>query len=706
MKLLTLLPLWLLAAPIAAEEATPDTAHYQMAPTEVTATRARRQGFDLPLATSIIAGPALHRARAGLSIDESLRSVPGLFVSNRHNLSQGDRISVRGLGSRAAFGVRGLKVLLDGIPLTMPDGQSQLNNLDLGSTGRIEILRGPSSSLYGNAGGGVLSAHTQAPADSRWHIEPQLTAGSHGLLRLQTRASGQVAGYNYIASIYDLRSEGYRDHADARARGLNALVGRALTPQLDLKLLLHLYDAPYLFNPSSLDRNAATAQPQSARGFVVGQGAAKQVRQSQGGLRLEYRPNPERRSALVVYGVDRTLKNPIPGRIIELDRRAGGLRTEHEFAWADLRWTAGLDLDFQRDERREFRNEGLPDGVTVDDERVFDLVQYGAAQLDQEEKVRNFGPFLALEKDLSEALTLSAGGRYDRYRFEVEDRFPSDGLDSGGRDMDQFSPMLGLIYRPAPLTRLYANFATAFQTPTTSELGNRPGGEGGFNPDLDPEHIRSFEIGARHHLSRLRLDIDLALYQLDVEDALIPFQVESPDSEEIYFRNAGRARNRGSELALGTAIRRDLRASLAYTFGDYVFADYQVETDDGLVQLEGNEVPGVPRHRLFATLNYQHPRGFFADLELERVGRYWANDFNGPPPSSDAAADAFANDAYLRMDLRLGLTYRATEGFVGIENLFAADYSGSVVPNAFGQRFFEPAAGRALRIGISAQLRD
>lgn len=679
--------------------AAPDTTQYQLPATEVNATRVHRSSYDLPVATSVIANT--HRARPGLSLDESLRSVPGLFVSNRHNLSQGDRLSLRGLGARAAFGVRGIKILLDGIPLTMPDGQSQLNNLDLGSTGRIEILRGPSSALYGNAGGGVVSAHTQTPADATWHLEPRLVFGSYGLVRVQTRLSGQTDKTHYFASLYDLQHEGYRQHADARARGLNARVSHNLNPQLDLTLLLHLHDAPYLFNPSSLDQNTAAQAPRSARGFIINQGASKKVRQSQAGLRLEYRPSADRTSALVLYGVDRDLQNPIPGRIVELERRAFGLRSENEFVWHGLRLLAGVDIDLQDDQRREFSNDGLPDGITVNDERVFELVQYGASQVDQQEKVRSIGPFFSLEKNLSTALALTLAGRYDRYRFEVDDHSTLV-----GRDMDQFSPMVGLVYHLSPLARLYAHIATAYQTPTTSELGNQPNGAGGFNPNLEPEKILSFETGLRRHIPQLRLDIDLALYQLQVNDALIPFQVENPDSEEIYFRNAGQTRNRGIELALGVALGSDLRLNLAYTFGDYLFEDYQIETDDGLLQLAGNEVPGVPRHRLFTALNYQSPRGFFADVEVERVGRYWANDFNGPPPPSDAANHAFRNDAYMRTDLRLGFDYRAAAVFLGVENLFAADYSGSIVPNAFGGRFFEPAPGRTLRLGISARLGD
>ena len=695
--------LLLLALPVAAETpAITDTAHYQLPATEITATRARRSGYDLPVATTVITNAL--RARPGLSLDESLRSVPGLFVSNRHNLSQGDRLSLRGLGARAAFGVRGVKILLDGIPLTLADGQSQLNNLDLGSTGRIEILRGPSSSLYGNAGGGVISAHTQSPSNAAWRLEPRLVIGSYGLMRLQTRFSGRIGKTDYFASLHDLRNEGYRQHADAHARGINARIGHALTPQLHLSLLMHLHDAPYLFNPSSLDRVTAEKAPRTARSFVVDQGASKQVRQSQAGLHLAYRSTPEHTSSLVLYGVDRNLKNPIPGRIVELDRKAFGLRSQNEFTWRDLRLVAGVDLDFQNDDRREFANGGLPDGSSADDEQVFEKVQYGTAQVDQQENVRSIGPFLSLEKDLSAALALTLAGRYDRYRFAVEDDFASDA--SATRNMDQFSPMVGLVWHSSPLARIYAHIATAFQTPTTSELGNRPNGTAGFNPDLEPERVLSLETGFRRHIPRLRLDIDLALYQLQIDDALIPFQVEDPDSEEIYFRNAGQTQNRGLELALATALRSDLRLSLAYTFSDYVFEDYKVETGDGLLQLAGNEVPGVPRHRLFASLTYHSARGFFADVDLERVGRYWANDFNGPQSPDDRPAIAFQNDAYLRTDLRLGSHYRANEIFLSVENLFAADYNGSIVPNAWGGRFFEPAPGRTLRLGIGTRLGD
>ena len=686
----------LIAAAVRADDPAP---RYQMPPTEITATRSPREGFDLPLATVVVAD--VGRARPGLSLAESLRPVPGLFVANRHNLSQGDRLSVRGLGARAAFGVRGIKVLLDGIPLTMPDGQSQLNNLDLGSTGRIEIVRGPSSSLYGNAGGGVLAAHTQVPTEAAWRVTPRLIAGSNGLFRMQTSLAGRAAKTHAFASVHDLRSEGYRAHAHARARGLNAHVGRTLTPHTELTLLLHWYDAPYLFNPSSLDSVAHT-RPRSVRGFVVGQGASKQVRQGQGGIRLEYRPPHaphHRASSLVLYGVSRVLKNPIPGRIVELDRRAGGLRTEHQFAWAGTRLVTGLDLDFQRDDRREFKNKGVPEGVRVEDERVFSLVRYGDRQVDQEEQVRSVGPFVSLEQNLGTALTATVGGRYDRYRFAVADHV---------RTMGQFSPMVGVVYRLGPFSRWYAHVATAFQTPTTSELGNRPSGEGGFNPDLNPERVLGLETGWR--VRRARLDLEVALYQLQIADALIPFQVERADSEEIYFRNAGQARNRGLELSLSAVPRPGLRADLAYTFGDYVFKDYEVEVEVDsvlvLIQLAGNEVPGVPRHRLFAGLSYESPQGLFAEVELERVGRYWANDFNGPPPQIAASPDNFFNRAYMRMDLRLGIDYRAARAFVAVENLLGARYNGSVVPNAFGGRFFEPAPGRTWHLGVGGWIGD
>ncbi|MFT5375547.1 MAG: iron complex outermembrane receptor protein [Candidatus Latescibacterota bacterium] len=679
-----------------------DSVRYQLPATLVNATRAERPAIDLPYALSVIEIDSSVTTGTALSLEDVLRGVPGILVDNRHNLSQGDRLSARGLGVRAAFGVRGLKVVLDGIPLTTADGQTQLNNLDLGSMARIEILRGPSSALYGNASGGLLSISTRKAATEPLRFQPRFLMGSDGLLRLQARLSGSSGQHRYFLNAQGLQSDGYRDHAYGETRNLNALSHHALSDRLELSLLFNAFDAPYLFNPSSLDRETAATKPQSARFFVVSQGSSKKVRQVQGGASLSYRHDANTTSQIVLYGLDRSLTNPIPGRIIELDRSGGGLRATHSGTWRSLRYIGGIDGDWQSDQRDEFANEGLADEYigTLDNASVFARIQYGNHQLDQREKVRSMGPFLALDIPLHSDLTLNLSGRYDNYRFDAEDHITTDGDDSGSRSLGQFSPLIGLNYQPHPLLSFYANYATAFQTPTTTELSNRVDGLGGFNPDLEPEHIRSAEFGARMRHPRWPLDAELSLYQLDISDMLIAFQVAAPESEEIYFRNAGEAQNRGAELALSATPSARISAQLAYTYSHFIFVDYPLNSN----QLSDNEVPGLPPHHLFAELRFSPRKEFYAHLSTEWLSDYFANDYNGPAPGTDAPRANFINDGYMRTDLSLGWRPSHWQVFVGINNIFDVSYNGSIVPNAFGNRFFEPAAGRTTYAGVEFDL--
>ncbi len=695
-------------AALAAEPEPPDSTVYTAPPVVVTAVREAAPLDRLPLAVSAVGRDRFAPGERGLSLAEALRQVPGLHVAERNNPSQGPRLMARGLGARAAFGVRGVKVLLDGVPLTTPDGQTQLGNIDLAAAGRVEVLRGPNSSLYGNAGGGVVAVHTRHPEDAGVRVKPRLVAGSHGLwLRRLTLAGGGRHSFHLSARQLDL--DGYRDHSEARVRGLNAVVRSRLRPSWELVWVLNLYDAPYLLNPSSLIRGDARDRPRFARGFIVRQGASKQARQSQGGITLRH-TGGGKRTELTLYGVDRGLLNPIPGAVIDLERRAGGLRAVHgrTLRLGNLpgSWKAGVDLEAQRDDRREHGNEGLPDPDT-EPARVPESVALGALQQDQEESVGSAGAFAALALHPRPGWTLSLGGRLDRYGFEVSDRLLDDGDDSGTRSLSRLSPSAGLGWQVTPRNLLYASYGTAFQTPTTVELGNRPDGAGGFNPDLDPESVSSFEVGLRGSDRSGRLTWDAAIYRLVVDGMLIPYQVDDPASEAVYYRNAGRTSSRGLEAALG-ARRGSWRADLSYTFMDFLFDDYVIRSGEEPVQLSGNRIPGLPPHRLLLDLAADLPFGLRAEGETEWVAGYYANDHNGPPPGSAAAPTDFRNDTYavtgLRLTAPITLGFGGVRLFTGIDNLLDAAYNGSITPNAFGARFFEPASGRTWYAGLEADL--
>ena len=712
--------------------ASPDSLHgsdkqpYRLAPVTITTTRVPRPQQSTPYAVSSI-DLKQFQPEPGISLDEVLEQVPGLVVGNRHNLSQGDRLSIRGIGSRASFGVRGVRIIVDGIPLTMPDGQSQLSNLDLTSAGRIEVIRGASSSLYGNAGGGVVHIHTRSPhrsLDTRSSFEPRVVFGSYGLRRLQVAASHVTGAHMLFASANSLDSDGYRDHAAARSMGFNAVGRHRLSERLWLTSILNLYDAPYLLNPSSLSRGDADAEPRTARFFVRQQGALKKVRQGQAGLTLHRAGADSSHLKVTVYGLKRSLANPIPGRIIDLERTAAGLRSAYsrreEVRRAPLFWTAGIDVETQSDTRQEFANLGLEDGlIDVAASEWLDNVRYGDRQLNQDERVLGIGPFAELQLSFLDAASLTLGGRYDRYRFEVEDGFGEDGIDySGHRTMARFSPMAGLTINPeqsiarCDLT-FFGNVASAFQTPTTVELGNRPSGEGGFNPDLEPEVIHNREIGIRGVWYHHHLKYSLSVFDLEVERMLIPFQIR--DSDEIFFRNAGRAGNSGTEFEASWRPNHRATLELAATASRFQFDDFAVESPgdssagegaEETFQLAGNEVPGVPQQTVYAAISLNHPLGFYAKLDLRWLSDYFANDFNGPAPGAESGSDtaAYVNDGSLVTDLRISLKTAKLgfEFFLGVDNLLDKRYNGSVVPNAFRDRFFEPAPGRIFLVGVSS----
>ncbi|MDA0747892.1 MAG: TonB-dependent receptor, partial [bacterium] len=603
-----------------AQEQDSTTASYELAPLTVTATRTERPIFQLPYAIDLVEVETISPAGLGLSLEDALQEIPGITVHNRHNLSQGDRIVIRGVGSRAPFGVRGVKIILDGIPLTFPDGQAQLNNLDLGSLGKIEILRGPSAFLYGNAAGGLINLHTRTGAPQPFQARPRILLGENGLRKGQAALSGQTAKHGYTLNLVHLEQDGHRTHAATRSTALNT-VGRLSFNHLNLTTVFNYYNAPYLLNPSSLTKEDARTAPGSSRFFNQQQGAGKRVHQGQAGITLRYHPSTLNLQT-TLYAVKRTLFNPIPGRIIDLDRTSWGLRTvlsnTKRLTHTTLRWTLGADLETQYDTRLEFENQGLPED-NIPPDQILNRLQFGPKLLDQKENVLGFGPFAELALDLSKQWTLTLGGRYDRSTFKVTDRFHEDGIDnSGTRTMTQLSPTIGLTWNPRPLLTLYTNFTTAFQTPTTTELGNRPTGEGGFNPDLQPEKLHSLELGIRGHHLPAHLEYSFALYRMKFQDMLIPYQI--PQSEETYFRNAGKSRNTGFESRLTWTPLRELRATLAYTFTHFIFTDFQLESPT--VQLSGKKVPGVSPHQLTTSLTYIHPTGLYPDLNTRWTARY------------------------------------------------------------------------------------
>ena len=678
----------------------------------ISATRSAQPYLEVPFAVESFNIQTIQQGNKLVSLEETLQVVPGLSVNNRNNFALGDRISVRGIGARASFGIRGIKILLDDIPLTMPDGQAQLTNLDLGSTGRIEIIKGPSSSLYGNAAGGVIKIET-AEEKKSFIFEPQVVIGSYDFLKVQAKIAGNYNSYNYLLNINKFNSSGFRENSAAEYWALNSINRYRFSDNLKVSTVLNFYDAPYALNPSSLSRALIKKDRTSSRYFVKQQGSGEKTRHGQGGININYKPSESGILKLTVYGLGRLVQNPIPSRIIELERFAGGVRTNYSdkstFSGKELNWTLGIDAETQSDERIEFANNGLP-SEKVDNIKNFQVlksVKYGDKLQQQDEQVYSIGPFANFNFAFLDNWIFTLGGRYDHYVFDVTDHFLSDGSDDSGTiTMNRMSPMSGLLYRFHPAQSLYINYSTAFQTPTTSELGNTPTGQNGLNDDLKPEKIENFEIGVKGFLTEYNIFYQSVLYYMQIEDMLIPYQ--SDPSEEIFYRNAGSAKNMGLEFQIDWQMNKNVNLQLSYALMDFVFSDYVISnpaSEDALtINLKDNKIPGVAPSEFYASLTYKHPNSFFTVIQFKWHDAYFTNDYNGGGPDDNLPRDTYINKMSSVFNIRTGRTWFFDpvnlQIFMGIDNVFNTRYNSSVVPNALNNNFFEPAAGRTWHSGI------
>jgi iron complex outermembrane receptor protein len=667
-------------------------------PVTVSVARTSLPLTKIPLAVQLEERAQIGRARPTWGLDEALAAIPGVYAANRYNFSLDQRLSIRGFGSRAAFAVRGIKVLLDGIPQTLPDGQGQLTNLELGAVDRIEVLRGSASALFGNASGGVISIWTDPALPPRLSEEVRFVGGrserdsrrawskwqSTSLVRVGGEGSAQL-------TVSRLGYEGERDHSDADLRNVNARV-RLPVGGWSLTALADVGHDPRADNPGALTLSELLANRDSAAALNLRRNAGKDVTQAQGGLTLQRTLADGSEVAATVFGFTRSLKNPQTFAYIDLDRvdYGGRFTLSHPSHLGALpqRLTLGLDFQRQRDDRVNFNYLA---GSRPDTSR----------QLDQLEHVTEVGPFLQSALDLSARTTVTAGLRYDRVSFRVDDRLvtATNPDDSGRRLMAALSGSLGLTVNPTDAVTLYANVGSSFETPTTTELANRPDTAGGFNPTLMPQHAVNYEIGARGGLGLSRggrrLSWTVALFQADVRDELISYQVPT-STQRSFFRNAGSSRHRGVELGGALALAPGLTLRGTYTYSDFRYVHYSPDTAHTVV-LDGRMLPGVPRDWGHAALrvNPAIARGGWIEVETTHSSSYLVDD-----------APSRRTSQWWATNLRLGWEGTLRRGarvspFLGISNLFNRLYVGSVVINAAGGRYYEPAPGRSFYIGVS-----
>lgn len=648
----------------------------------VNATRVSKQAFNVPAAIGVVDRQTVQLAQQQLGLDESLVRVPGIFLQNRFNFAQDLRVAIRGSGARGSFGVRGVKILVDGIPNTLPDGQGQIDSIDIGSVGQVDVLRGASSALYGNASGGVINIASEA-APAKPYLEARTAFGEYGYAKSQVKSAGRSGKLDYLMSASYLELDGYRDQSTMRNNNFNSRFLYRIDDSSDVTLVANLFDSPVSDDPGGISAAAVAENPKQARDLNVLFDAGESIEQQK--LGLKYRKSFGDTQEVIArgYSLWRDFSGKLPfagGGVVEFDRRfyGGGLQYIHSapLSGLDNRLTLGVDIDRQEDDRRRFDN---------------DLGSRGALVFDQLEEVTSVGVFVQDELLLNERVEATLGLRYDEVSFDVDDKFLTDGDDSGDRDLDALSASLGLLWRLNSQFNLYANIGSSFETPTTTEFANPAGG--GFNQSLDPQELVSYEIGIKGVTQDNRASYDLALFAIDVEDELTPFELaHSPG--RTFFENAGESTRRGVELAVSARLGAGFDASFAYTYSDFEFDRFN---DANGNRYDGKRIPGIPEHLAHGSLGYRHPKGFFATAELLFVDGFYANNANSAKTDSYSVAN-------LRLGWKVTLERLELTPFIGLNNLTDEDYAANVRINAFGGRYFEPAPQRNIYGGLSVRL--
>jgi iron complex outermembrane receptor protein len=663
-----------------------DTTH-ALQSVRVTATReGPRSPLVLPYGVSQVRPDSLAALRRA-GVDELLFAIPGVSLANRQNPAQDPRVSIRGFGARSAFGVRGVRVLQDGVPVTLPDGQTPVDVLNLEGADRVEAIRGSASSLYGNAAGGVIDVRSAPPATA---LSPfaRVVGGGSTPLTTATGISGSADGIGMTSSVTRNEGHGFRDYSDQRSvRGaFRALFGGDDNGRPPITLAARVTDVSLANSPGALTRAQFDDNPRQADALSVRKGASKKVQQGDLSLVLAQALGDAANIDLTAFGSARTLENPTTQAYIDVKRASGGaslhLDGRTTAGGHTVRFAAGADAQWLNDDRQEYDNcigTGCT-GFTTD---------RGALRKNQRELVSSVGPYARSEFALSDALLASAGVRADKIHFQLRDRLitSTNPDDSGERTLDAVSPSAGIVWRATPLASVYANVSSSFETPTTTELGNKIDGTSGINPDLQPQRTLSVEIGTKGFFSGTPLRWDLAAFEAHAHDELVPFDIPSGNGRR-FFRNAGRTVRRGGEIGLDADLGR-LTLRSAYTYSHFRYVDYAV----GATSYAGRRIPGVPEQALMTSASF-HVSGAVIEGTADLASAMDVDDAN----SAQAPGRTLFGIAVSKEVVMSGVRFAP---LVAVQNLAGVNTVGSVSVNATAGKFYEPAPGRLLLVRVA-----
>ncbi|MBC7468621.1 MAG: TonB-dependent receptor, partial [Ramlibacter sp.] len=665
-----------------------------LSPVVISVTRGVEQrAFDTPASVDVIDAATIRNGGPQVNLSEALARVPGVVALNRQNYAQDIQISSRGFGARSTFGVRGLRLYVDGIPATGPDGQGQVSHFDLASASRIEVLRGPFSALYGNSSGGVISMFT-ADGGPETIAEVSTAFGSDGVKRTGLKLSGQQNALQYNLSGSRFETDGSRDHSAAERTGFNGKVKYTLNVDTRWTFVLNSVRMPDVQDPLGLTRKELTVNPRQATPVALTFNTRKSVDQTQAGVVLDHRFDAGNALQVTAYLGERATQQfqaiPVatqqpptqPGGLIDLSRDYSGIdaRWIHKARLLDqpLTLTAGLSAERLKEARRGFQNfVGSTLGVQ------------GALRRDESNDVQSTDQYAQAEWSPSLRWRVSAGLRHSRVKFDSSDHYIVAGNpdDSGSVSYSATSPVLGVVFRATDSVNLYASLGKGFETPTLNELAYRPSGATGLNFNLQSASSRQWELGVKTQFGE-DWALNAAYFRARTKDEIA---VLANTGGRSVFQNVGSTSRDGVEAVLSGRWQGGWSAYASASYLDAVYRDSFLTCTAAPCATPttriaaGNRIPGIPRTSLFAELAWAHrPWGLETAVEWRRVGKIYVDDSN-----TDAASGSSV------LNLRVSLAQKtgrwSLREFLRVDNVGNRDYVGSVIVNEGNGRFFEPA---------------
>lgn len=651
-------------------------------PIQIEAPRIKVEILRSPVAVSKLEVNSFESANQNQGLNEYLNAVPGVFAMNQNNSAQDARIAIRGFGARSAFGIRGIKIIVNDIPFTTPDGQGQVDNILFQGIKSIEVLKGASSALYGNAAGGVIHINT-FDEDAPNFLYGDFAGGSFGNLKGFLSAKTKIDQVIVQSQVAYNDILGYRDHSQSRNVIANNSIMWRPNDKQKIEYIFNILSSPIGDDPGSLTLAALENDRTAANPNNIKFNAGESITQLTHAVKYNHRFTENHILNLNAFASTRNLDNFLPfenGGAVDLTRIHYGFNSSYQRRLKFEDWSAdfivGANIEAQNDSRKRYNNE--------EGDR-------GELTLDQDEIYINPATYFSSNFNFRKYL-ITGGIRYDQNRINLKDNFLVDGDDSGALSIPVISPSLSWSYNISDYQFLYTSYSFAFESPTLTELTTNPTNTGGLNLEVKPQQTHSFEAGFKRRFKE-GVQVLLSFYALNTNDEILPYEIAGFPGRTFY-QNSGRTRRTGMELEFHAKLIKPLDIILSYNFGDFKFVEYDIDGES----MSGNRLPGVPLRSGFAQIKYTH-KGW----HLEYAHRMFSEIFVDNKNSLSAPGFNVGNFRFSKTMIFQG---RRVVPYIGINNIFDTEYYDNIRINAFGGRFFETAPGRNFYFGLKFDFLD